>query len=1103
MAIQGKTNPVTGMASIDVTPKHGMDLRSLAKNSGAPYIQNVIARNGEFLARSGFGLVREYDTTLNCGRSFGVAPNQQFGIGKCIGGTILKTAWGTSQILEVRTLLAFTGNLRSFVFDINAVPPDIRDAADRRAVTLAGLVAVVHDLHSGRSVEFVLHYQDTDQADLTKVFPNYATRFGGTTNPTGADHARWAIPPSNPAWAIFAPCSTGISGAQSLTTIVCIENMGLWTYRPIDTSATVDRANDAFNRPVLGVYMGEQSAFSPLGLAGGLLSVADGFVYLNDNDFGTPDCIAPFHNDRLIYAVGNTLWFSDPFSPQAVQADSRYVLPTSDLVTCIANWHNLVFIATNGGQSWVYQPTLTSATSGANTVGTVAQGSLTLISSTNGCVNPRAFCIGNDGVYFVDDNGIYLYAGGVGLTWLSKAIDPLWTDPRSLQLPLTDFYQRSGVTALDAVQLPARLDMRLQMKGARLTWDDVRKTLLCVCDDVTLCWTADFGWSCWLFQTHAGDNINVAGAANIKFPTILADDVALYLLGGPDSEVYTARELDNRSLPPATVIETVADSAGYLLKYGRGGSIDRSTCMIASARSVWFCSLSGYIVPGNVARIATNANHDWTWLAGDIAANAKLWAAAVGDGDTNYEYIAQPNGILLVAKFGGTVPPAVTASFLSGTGIFVATQLQVGAVADVSEAYLEDQRTPIGGYVQLLQETASDRPAAFYMGKPVVAPVGFTAPSNTAETQRTYWYPILLGNCTDTGVSAPPEVFGLEFDIDATRWEIIEILGGSHRLATVFPNDRLQSTGDGVAPPVGYGTTAGMDANHQLKYTPPAAPGNSGTITIRWRGKDGAGANGPWSTAPYMNLGPVGPQVLFYIGFRYIGVVGLNTATTFWPLAHILNPSAFVGVADDPDPAHAKPASFYAWQTGVYPTENNRLANLQQPIDWVVKSPELEVGGLQFRVRGVYITAMHLGAGQSKVLPGWIYGPLNTATSTDMRDYCGQSVDYAAVVPGNSLQQNINPYPRLQAVANAAIVLKTFRPLADTTGPKWGSASNFGSGNLLIGDAAVDTLGTSDGSQGTRASVMVHGTLNSPGDSVRVGKIEMAVVQVGQRRRLV
>ena len=192
-----------------------------------------------------------------------------------------------------------------------------------------------------------------------------------------------------------------------------------------------------------------------------------------------------------------------------------------------------------------------------------------------------------------------------------------------------------------------------------------------------MCWTADFGWSCWLFQTHAGDNINVAGAANISFPTILADDVAMYLLGGPDFETYTAVELDNRSLPATTVTETVRDSAGYLLKYGRGGSIDRSTCMIPSARSVWFCSLSGYIVAGNVARIATAVNHDWTWLAGDIAFNAKSWAAAIGDSDFNYEFIGQPNGILLVAKLGGTTPPAVTASSVSYTHLTLPTNREV------------------------------------------------------------------------------------------------------------------------------------------------------------------------------------------------------------------------------------------------------------------------------------------------------------------------------------------------------------------------------------------------------------------------------------------
>jgi hypothetical protein len=194
-------------------------------------------------------------------------------------------------------------------------------------------------------------------------------------------------------------------------------------------------------------------------------------------------------------------------------------------------------------------------------------------------------------------------------------------------------------------------------------------------------------------------------------------------------------------------------------------------------------------------------------------------------------------------------------------------------------------------------------------------------------------------------------------------------------------------------------------------------------------------------------------------------------------------------------------AGMYAWQSGRYPSQNAALAALQQPVDWAVKTPELEVSGLQFRIRATYLTATHFGKGVTQAVPGWIYGPLNTVVSSDMRDYSGQAIDFAQPLPGIVAQNNVPPYPRLQPSNGAALALKTFRKLIDTTGPKWGSTGNPNAGNLLIDDAAVDTQTTGEGTQGMRASVMVHGTMNSAGESEKLGKIEDAVVQVGQRRR--
>ena len=91
----------------NLTPTKGMDLRSLTKQVGSPFLQNVLSRNGDFQVRPGFGLVRAYDTTLNNGRTLQVAPELgTFALDAPIGVQTIRTAWGSDQIVTVHPLPA-------------------------------------------------------------------------------------------------------------------------------------------------------------------------------------------------------------------------------------------------------------------------------------------------------------------------------------------------------------------------------------------------------------------------------------------------------------------------------------------------------------------------------------------------------------------------------------------------------------------------------------------------------------------------------------------------------------------------------------------------------------------------------------------------------------------------------------------------------------------------------------------------------------------------------------------------------------------------------------------------------------------------------------
>ena len=97
--------------TLQILPQTGMDLRSLDKSSGSPFIQNVMPRNGELLSRDGFGTLTEFGTTLNCGR---INQNQTYGLGRCIGLTAYRTFYGQDHLVSVHPVYAFSGNFHNY-----------------------------------------------------------------------------------------------------------------------------------------------------------------------------------------------------------------------------------------------------------------------------------------------------------------------------------------------------------------------------------------------------------------------------------------------------------------------------------------------------------------------------------------------------------------------------------------------------------------------------------------------------------------------------------------------------------------------------------------------------------------------------------------------------------------------------------------------------------------------------------------------------------------------------------------------------------------------------------------------------------------------------
>lgn len=915
---------------VDLTPTKGMNLGSMAKESGSPFIQNVIPSNRELVVRPGFGTVRRYGTTLNAGR-VSADSRSTYGLGAPIGATHVRTPWGTDQILAIHTVFAETATMSSSLSTI-----------------IHGVSAVVHDLHTGQFAEFVLYEQGARDTDLRRVYPNYATRSDK------GDLSRWVTPLVAPTWATFA---TPLGGRGAV--LVAIEHIGLWTYRPVEFLGPVDRKSQGINHEQLPFGPGEQAAFTPTTMCDGVW-VADGLAYVRPEEFGQVLAMSTIES-RVVYAVRNTLLFADPGRPDNIVTDNFFVLPTQDDITCLATVADLLFVAT-ANACWVFR---------TNVGDSRFSGSLVQVSSTIGCVSNRSSVASDLGVMFASVAGVYAYQGGTVLKQLSAEVDRLWSDPQSLQMALTDYYVANGHTGLANEQLPARIDVRKQMATSRLAWSQDRETLFCVGDDVTLCWTANFGWHIWYFKTHAGNHTAVQGVANIGKPVMVSVGDDVFLVGGVDISSFS----DDSARPTF-----IRDGSCYLLQLGRGGALDRSI-------------------------------------------------------DTE----------------------------------------------------LEDVREVIGGW----QRRMSGPGGTFYVGKPIVVAPGYatfdTLSFGPTITETSYWFPVSFdlaltyGAAYNTG-NPPPSAFALWFTFDNTKW--------TPCCVTANPGDPEYGQVDAVAPNERIGSKFGFRIGGvpvpgtQITIHAGGVPDPTGDqVRIEF---DGAG--GLWSSAPFVNIGPLGPQPLVYIGFT----LKPNIAPSLELVMAVQKAFYDTGMA-------GVDANCLSWQ---YKTQalasRNPEDNKAQCVDWAVKSAEMRMGGMQFAVRGVFLEVMHFGnqTGGDALKPNWLYGPLNTATSTDMRDYSGQAVDFTATIPGNTEQRALGPVARLLPTNGTTMVNKVGSGSA-----RWGDIGNVNAGNLLIDDAAVDTVGTTDGSRGEHGSVMVHGTLDAPGEGVRLSKVEAVLRVTGARRR--
>ena len=532
---------------------------------------NMIHRQGAWHVRKGFGQVTQFTTRMTMNETTDVARSSQrigleWGYQKHLGSRLITTSEGHQQIVSVFYCKNNTGSgpdktqvLPLYCVNIYDATTDTRWEEPIYLHTSTQQVEgqVTSSAVAGQGMEgWFGHYDTNLEADAQKwvgadeddyfYFQEYS--FRGDTDVLFFGSKRAGL-------MYYVP---GTFPQESQYKFIDSEFRNGWA-RPYGESSLVQQATIRVPR----TDVGESEAF------------------FKQDEVGVPDVVCSM-GSRLVYAVGRTILFSESGDPTTIGTDNFITLPSEADVVAMAAINGQLLILTSD-ETFVFQPS-----AGA----TVAGGRLMAISDNVGCVGPNALVRVEDLLFFVDKSGVYTYSGDLQVRLSSGHIDAYFTDYASN--PLTSFLENSGFTPLNTQQPHTAL----YFKGGGVNCaysPELRALLITVPEQsLTIC-LANSKWSFWSYTSSvyyaaaaggsgATDTDAFPGITQnadnpdgfIVNPWLVSGQRDLFLVGTADRQKLTDQAQWKPDAAVVDVDDDVQSFSAYILRYGRGGGIDRS-----------------------------------------------------------------------------------------------------------------------------------------------------------------------------------------------------------------------------------------------------------------------------------------------------------------------------------------------------------------------------------------------------------------------------------------------------------------------------------------------------------------------------------------------
>ena len=364
------------------TSKQQLDIlsptMSLDPANDGSFVRNMENRQGSWAVRPGFGLLYRGDTTMSL-------TSTSQGYKKHLGSRIIKTAFGHTQIVTVLSADVFTGE-------------------SREVGTYSSVYSVsIFDIEDNTRVEHILH---SVTGDGGRSFHEARVLKACYEEASDRTAAKWRL--SDAKTVAFQELAGNLYFSN--------DDIGVYVYRPalvVERSAQVQGADEYDWSPARG----ESSSVTPVVFSDGLNTEA--FNYISNNDLSGVSAMCE-HQGSLVYASGNTIFYSDAYLPNNIKAANSDIIPVLSNITAMASNGELIYVYSRD-ETWVIQPALSQT-------GLLAGGVLTRVSAEVGCVAPSAIMSIRNVPMWISEQGVHAINSNFGYQTISEPIQEYWRE---------------------------------------------------------------------------------------------------------------------------------------------------------------------------------------------------------------------------------------------------------------------------------------------------------------------------------------------------------------------------------------------------------------------------------------------------------------------------------------------------------------------------------------------------------------------------------------------------------------------------------------------------------------------------------------------------